>query len=125
MSGEGDAVDAYFAAVNAENWEAMRRLWHPDGELLAAGARPRHGRAEILAYYPKVLSGYAEHDDRPGRRISEGNTVVVEIAFTGCTRQGQTVTFDAIDVFDLAGDRIRALSTWYDTAAVARQVRGG
>ena len=28
-------------------------------------------------------------------------------------------------VFDLAGPRIRRLSTWYDTAAVRRQVDGG
>lgn len=42
----------------------------------------------------------------PGRRITEADSVVV-------------------DVFDLAGPRIRRLSTWFDTAAVLRQVRGG
>ena len=32
-------------------------LWEPDAELVATGARPRHGREAIVAYYPKVLAG--------------------------------------------------------------------
>lgn len=123
--GGPDPVGAYFAAVNAEDWTAMAGLWDPGAELTATGARPRHGREEILAYYPKVLAGYAEHEDRPGRRITDGSTVVVEVRFTGRTTEGRPVTFDAVDVFDLAGSRIVKLSTWYDTAAVNRQVRGG
>lgn len=120
-----DLIGAYFAAVNAEDWAGMADLWEPGAELTATGTRPRHGREDILAYYSKILVGYAEHEDRPGRRITDGSTVVVEIRFTGRTTDGRLVSFDAIDVFDLAGSRIRKLSTWYDTAAVNRQVRGG
>jgi uncharacterized protein len=120
-----DPVGAYFAAVNAGDWAALAGLWEPDAELVATGARPRHGREDIVAYYQRVLAGYAEHEDRPVRRIKDGSTVVVEVAFTGRTTAGRAVAFDAIDVFDLAGPRIRRLSTWYDTAAVRRQVDGG
>ena len=60
-----DPVSAYFAAVNAEDWAALAGLWEPDAELVVTGARPRHGREAIVAYYPKVLAGYAEHADRP------------------------------------------------------------
>jgi uncharacterized protein (TIGR02246 family) len=120
-----DPVSAYFAAVNAEDWAALAELWEPDAELVATGARSRHGREEVVAYYPRVLAGYAEHEDRAVRRITDGSTVVVEVSFTGRTTDGHPVAFDAIDVFDLAGPRIRRLSTWYDTAAVRRQVDGG
>lgn len=120
-----DPVSAYFAAVNAEDWAALAGLWEPDAELVAAGARARHGREAIVAHYPKVLAGYAEHEDRPVRYIRDGSTVVVEVAFTGRTTAGRPVAFDAVDVFDLVGPRIRRLSTWYDTAAVRRQVGGG
>ena len=78
-----DPVSAYFAAVNAENWAALADLWEPDAELVATGARPRHGREDIMAFYPRVLAGYGKHEDRPVRRIKEGSTVVVEVAFTG------------------------------------------
>jgi ketosteroid isomerase-like protein len=122
-----DAVRAYFDAVNAEDWAALGALWEPDAELVATGARPRHGRDDILAYYPRVLAGYAGHRDEPGRRITEGPAVMVEVSFTGVTSGGREVAFDAIDVFDLAprGARIRRLTTWFDTAAVLRQVSGG
>ena len=51
--------------------------------------------------------------------------MVVEISFTGTTGRGRPVAFGALDVFGLAGPRIRRLSIWYDTAAVLRQVQGG
>jgi ketosteroid isomerase-like protein len=119
-----DPVRAYFDAINAEDWDALAGLWEPDAELYPAGARPRQGREAIGAFYPRLLSGWAEHTDQPGRRITEASTVVVEIAFTGTTREGRSVAFGAVDIFDLAGPRIRRLSIWYDTAAVLRQVQG-
>jgi ketosteroid isomerase-like protein len=118
-----DPVSAYFDAINAEDWDALAGLWAPDAKLYPAGAR--QGREAILAYYPRLLAGWAEHVDRPGRRITEADTVVVEISFTGTTSHGRPVAFDAVDVFDLAGPRIGRLSIWYDTAAVLRQVQGG
>lgn len=120
-----DVIGAYFDAVNAEDWAALAELWEPDAELVATGARPRRGREDVLAYYPRVLAGYAPHLDKPGRRITEGSAVMVEVSFTGVTGDGRPVAFDAVDVFDLTPDlvRIRRLSTWYDTAAVLRQVR--
>ena len=119
-----DPVSAYFEAINGEDWDALAGLWAPDAELYPAGGRPRQGREEIGAYYPRLLAGWVEHVDQPGRRITEANTVVVEIAFTGTTREGRSVAFDAVDIFDLAGPLIRRLSIWYDTAAVLRQVQG-
>jgi ketosteroid isomerase-like protein len=122
-----DVVGAYFDAVNAEDWAALAELWEPDAELVATGARPRRGRDDVVAYYPRVLAPFPSHLDQPGRRITQGSAVVVEVSFTGVTGDGRPVAFDAIDVFDLTPDlaRIRRLSTWYDTAAVLRQVRGG
>ncbi|MGD0245198.1 MAG: nuclear transport factor 2 family protein [Streptosporangiaceae bacterium] len=119
-----DPVSAYFDAVNAEDWDALAGLWAPDAELYPAGARPRQGREAIGAFYPRLLAAWAEHTDRPVRRITEADTVVVEISFTGTTHEGRSVAFDAVDVFDLAGPLIRRLSIWYDTAAVLRQAQG-
>lgn len=119
-----DPVSAYFDAINTEDWDTLTGLWEPDAELYPAGGRSRQGRDAIGAYYPRLLAGWAEHVDQPGRRITAANTVVVEIAFTGTTREGRSVAFDAVDIFDLAGPRIRRLSIWYDTAAVLRQVQG-
>lgn len=117
-------LEGYFAAINADRFADLRSLWHPDGELHAVGTPPRIGRDAVLAHFPAVLAAYAEHHDRVTRWIDAGDTVVTEIRFTGALRDGRPVEFDAVDVFDLRDGLIARLSSWYDTRAVARLVRG-
>lgn len=120
-----ETVRRYFAAVNDRRFEAMPELFAEDAELRPVGSAPCQGRDAIAAYYPEILSGFAEGFDDPRRAHVADTAVTVEIAFTGRTREGRDVAFDAIDVFELDADgRIRRLSLWYDTLDVARQVRG-
>jgi uncharacterized protein (TIGR02246 family) len=118
-------VDRYFAAVNADDWAAVRDVFTPDAELHAVGAPPRRGREEIVAHFPQVLAALPVHHDEPTRVVVAGSVVLAEIRFTGRNRAGDEVVFDAVDVFDLTDDgaAIRRLSSWYDTAAVGRMVR--
>ncbi|MDR7303957.1 nuclear transport factor 2 family protein [Haloactinomyces albus] len=119
-----ELVEKYFEAVNTEDWDLMGRLWHHDAELIAVGQEPVHGVSAILDYFPRILSGYSEHTDTPTRHLVSDSSVVVEIRFTGCTTSGRVVTFDALDVFEFQDGLIRRLQTWYDTAKVAKLVRG-
>lgn len=119
-----DLIDRYFAAVNAEDWPALQGLFAADAVMAATGAPIRRGREAVLAHYPQVLARFPEHMDTPTRRLDCGDTVVVEIAFAGRLHDGRAITFDAVDVFDLAGGRIARLSSWYDTAAVSAAIRG-
>ena len=45
-----DVIHRYFAAINAEDWDALARLWHPDAEWRATGARRRNGKDDLLTY---------------------------------------------------------------------------
>ncbi|MEJ2885035.1 nuclear transport factor 2 family protein [Actinomycetospora aeridis] len=119
------AVERYFAAVNDEDWAAIREVFAPGAVLRTVGAPTRHGRDEIAAHFPKVLAALPVHHDEVTRVAVAGTVVTVEIHFSGRTSSGAPVEFDAVDVFDLdgTGTTIEKLSTWYDTAAVARQVR--
>jgi uncharacterized protein (TIGR02246 family) len=120
-----EIIDRYFAAVNAGDWTALAELFAADALLVATGAPARHGRDAVVAHYPHVLAPFAEHVDTPTRQLRAGDTVVVEIAFTGRLHDGRPIAFDAVDIFDLAGDRIARLSSWYDTAAVSSLVATG
>lgn len=120
-----EVVRRYFAAVNDRRFDDLPELFAPDAELRPVGSAPRVGRDAIAAYYPEILSGFAEGFDDPRRAHVADTAVTVEIAFTGRTRRGREVAFEAIDVFELDHDgRIARLSLWYDTLDVARQVRG-
>jgi len=119
------AVARYFAAVNAEDWDAIREVFAEDAVLRTVGAPTRKGRDEIAAHFPQVLAALPVHHDEVTRVVVADTVVTVEIRFAGRTADGRDVAFDAVDVFDLTDDgtTIARLSTWYDTAAVARQLR--
>jgi len=117
-------VQAYFDAINGEDYAAIEELFTADAELVAPGTEPRHGPAEIADYLRAALARYPDHLDEPTRIINAGATVVVEIRFAGALASGERVAFDAVDVFDVDADgRIARLSSWYDSHAVREQLR--
>jgi ketosteroid isomerase-like protein len=118
------SVQAYFDAINGEDYAAIEDLFTADAELVAPGTEPRRGPAEIADYLRAALAPYPDHLDEPTRIIDAGATVVVEIRFAGALASGERVAFDAVDVFDVQSDgRIARLSSWYDSHAVRQQLR--
>ena len=115
-------VLAYFEALNGEDWERLADLWTEAAELQAVGVRARTGRDDVLAYFRPLFDPWAHHFDRPTRYIVSDTVVVVEVEFTGTTRTGRELSFDALDVFDLAGDAIARLTTWYDLVWVRKKL---
>jgi len=119
MSAE-EVVHAYFLCLDTEDWRRMETLWCPDAELRAVGTRPRLGRDAVIEYFSRLFAPWPRHEDHPTRLIRDRDTVVAEVTFTGTTLDGRTVSFDAIDVFDLEAGRIRRFSNWYDIAYARR-----
>lgn len=115
-------VRTYFAALDAEDLTRLATVWSDTAELCAVGARPRRGPDDVMGYYRTLFEPWASHEDRPTRAIVAGDVAVVEVRFTGITHAGAQVSFDAVDVFDLAGDAIARLACWYDLAWVRRQL---
>jgi hypothetical protein len=118
-----DRVEAYFAAINSDRFADLAAVLAPSVEIHTVGAAPVVGRDAALAHFPALLAGYAEHRDEVTRWIVAPDAIVCEIAFTGRLRDGRPVAFDAVDVFDASTDGITRIGTWFDTRAVARQVR--
>jgi len=117
-------VQTYFDALNAEDIAALRPLWAPNVELRAVGSRARRGLEEVMEYFGPLFDPWVEHLDLPTRVIGDpdGDAVAVEVRFTGRTEGGRELTFDAVDVFDLADGKIRRLSTWYDLVWLRKQL---
>lgn len=112
-------LDAYFDGINSERYGDVAALFAPDAALFAPGFPVQRGRAEIGAYFPRVLAPYPKHHDQPTRFAIAEDTAIVHIHFEGALASGEPLTFDAVDVFDFAADgSIAELSTWYDSHAV-------
>ncbi len=120
-----ETVRRYFHCLDTEDWEQMRELWHERGSMRAVGARPRDGIEEVMDLFPRLFVPWVRHEDAPTRVISAGDTITVEVTFTGATRDGREVSFDAIDVFDLSDGRIERLTNWYDTAYARKMLGAG
>jgi ketosteroid isomerase-like protein len=119
-----EVITRYFDLINAERWEGFEELWTPDATVVTVGAPLRQGHAEILSHYRKLFRAFTKHLDTPTRVLPCGDAVTVEVRFDGMVPDGRTVSFDAVDVFDLRGDRICRLSNWYDLVHVRRMLAG-
>jgi ketosteroid isomerase-like protein len=115
-------VEAYFAAINSDSFADLERVFAADVEIHTVGAEAVVGREAALAHFPRLLAGYAEHEDRVTRWIETPEAIVTEIDFEGKLADGRPVVFSALDVFDLLDGRITRVTTWYDTRDVRRQV---
>jgi ketosteroid isomerase-like protein len=122
MADRAGIVARYFACVNAEDWVGLESLWHVDGEWRAVGARPRVGRGEVIDYFTSLFEPWSAHRDEPVRVILAGDVATVEVRFEGVTREGTSVAFDAVDVFDFEAGLIRRISNWYDLVYVRQKL---
>lgn len=118
------AVQAYFDAINHDDWDRLEEALREDVVVRPPGMAPVHGLAAAKVHYAKLLSGFPEHVDEPTRVLLAGDSVVVEIDFRGRTDQGKDVEFQAVDVFDLVDGKIARVRIWYDTREVLKQIRG-
>jgi len=113
-----EAIGRYFHGVNNEDWDDFRGIWHDDAVVEVVGGIRVQGWDEIRPYYVGALAGFPVHHDDPYRIHVAGDTVTVEIAFTGETAEGVPAAFEAVDVFTLEDGRVRRLTTWYDLGRV-------
>ena len=115
----------YFEQVNAGRIDALTELFLEDATIEPSSGGVHRGRADIADYYEATLAGFAEHHDEPVRVHEASTAIVVELVFTGVSASGAAVRFDALDLFELEGGRIRRVALWADTAGIARQLRRG
>lgn len=120
-----EVVNRYFDAVDAEDWDTLGEVLHPEVELTACGSGRRSGSPAVLKMFKKIFQHFPVHSDRPTRFVVEGNTVVAEIHFEGKSATGVEVAFDAVDVFDIAHGRIVRLTQWLDSADLQRRLTEG
>lgn len=113
----------YFDRVNAGMVEDLLELFAEDAVVTASSGETSQGRSAIGAYYRTTLGRFAEHHDEPRRVHVAATAIIVELHFEGRLHRGPHLSFDALDVFELAAPGIERIDLWADTAAINRQAR--
>ena len=116
-------IERYFNGVNTEDWADFKGIWHDDAVVEVVGGIRVQGWDAIQPYYVGALQNFPVHYDDPYRVHVAGDTITVEIAFTGETVDGVPTTFEAVDVFTIEDGLVRRLTTWYDLDRVLRFTR--
>jgi ketosteroid isomerase-like protein len=115
-----DIVKRSIAAYNRPDFEAMRRMNHPNVELdwsasLGLEARVYQGRERVLRFYENYLDTFEEIDIQPDRFIESGDWVVVPNTTYVRGRDGiQTVARSAF-AFEVHGGLITRICLYQKT----------
>jgi ketosteroid isomerase-like protein len=114
----GPLIDAYFDALNQERWEPLSTLFASDATLHAPGSPPRGGRDAIGMYFVALLAPYVAHRHEVVRTHVAGGVVTVEVHVRAALANGESVEFDAVELFDVAGGVISRLRRLHDSQRV-------
>ncbi|MGA9640288.1 MAG: nuclear transport factor 2 family protein [Terriglobales bacterium] len=116
-------VQKYFASLNETRLDDLGTVFAEEATLRFPTYEPIRGRAAIQSFYTAVLKHYPKHFDNPVKFFfSDDGSVAVEIHFEGETVKGQTIVFDAVDVFEVENGRVKNLRIRYDSAKVAKML---
>lgn len=117
-------VEKYFDAVNNHKWDQLAEVFHPDVTLRHGMTLHTEGREKAVKLLKAVVGQFEEHEDRPTRYVIDGNVAAIEIQFTGNRPQGETMSFEAVDIIDTDGSSITKVVSWYDSAEVLPLIQG-
>jgi len=122
MSAHNETVQAYFAALDSNDLDAMLKLFAADASVLS----PMLGEVRAADFFPKVFGASSatsitvfdilvSADGQP-RAVGYFN-------YDWTLKDGSVILFDAADVFDFDSDgRITKLTILYDTHPIRDEV---
>jgi ketosteroid isomerase-like protein len=120
VSATRSLIERYFAAINSDDWAAVRQIFTADGVYQGSGGRPHEGVDAVVEYFPKLFSAWKVHTDTPVGITIDGSTARADVVFTGTTLDGRELTFDAYDDFLIEGDQLASVKTTYDLDVVRK-----
>jgi steroid delta-isomerase-like uncharacterized protein len=129
-----DIVDRHFAAENAHDVAATLATYTEDivWDDITHPRSPVHGKAAIAEIYGAILDSLPDLHLRSVRRFAtDGGDVVVDESiltghlhgsWAGVEADGAPIRLRMLHLFQLRGGLIAMENTWFDSAAVVRQV---
>jgi steroid delta-isomerase-like uncharacterized protein len=130
-----ELVAAYYAAFNAKNWTGMLALLHPEIRHDVNEGSPRRGLDRFEAFLAHMDACYDEQlSNIVVMTAPDGRRAAAEFVVSGRYKRtdpglpearGQTYRLPAGAFFEIEGERIRRVTTYYNLKDWIAQVSAG
>ena len=121
------AIDAYLRAIKAMDADAFADAFAPDGiSNDPVGTPPHEGRAAIRNFLQGILAVCQRVSLEPDQVFIAGESAALKWTGQLTTRNGQSVTFEGIDVIQVNDEgKIQTLHAYWDPAPVMTVLQAG
>ena len=117
-------IRKYFRLINEEKFDELFELFDPDVQFTAPYDFQAKSLEELKPFYLDVPVSYPEHVDTPENILVKDDRAAVYIDFTGTSKEGNVVNFQAIDYFRIENGKIKSLNVFFDGFHVLRLRKG-
>lgn len=117
-------VKAYFAALRAMDEQAWVNTFAEDAVSHdPVGALPINGHQKLAEFFQTITAAFKEVGLNEDQVFIAGNSAAVKWTGRGTSKQGRTVHFEGIDVFEIndAG-KIETLHAYWNPAEMVAQL---
>lgn len=120
------AVRQYFAAIGRIDADAWVSCFDEKGISYEPGAAaPLQGRAALRQFLVEVLGAFASITMTADHVFQSGNRVAVKFTGRGTGKNGRSVLFEGIDVFEInQTGKIQTMWGYWNPAAMMVQLQG-
>lgn len=117
-------IQDYFAATRAIDVEAYLAAFAEDATNYdPVGGEPLKGHAAMRQFFQSIASMFEQVGLTEEFATVAGNEVAVKWKGIGISKQGNPVTFEGIDIFELNADgRIQTLKAYWNPEAMIAQL---
>ena len=126
-----DIARSVFEAVSNHNLDVLREQVPPDGVDDFVPVGEFRGPDAIRGFFAEIFAAFPDFNITIDRIVSAGSTAVVQWhlsgtftggAFQGIHPTGRRVELRGVDVMDIADGKVRHNTSYFDGAAMARQI---
>lgn len=118
------AIRSYFDAINALDQDAwVNTFAHDAVSNDPVGAPPIVGHQKLGEFFQSIAGAFKELSLNPDQIFIAGNGAAVKWTGRGTSKQGKSVKFEGIDVFEVnQSGRIERLNAYWNPAEMVAQL---
>ena len=94
----------------------LASMFADDATLTKPAAKDASGSVDATRFWQGYLDGFSEIRSTFSNVVDAGKTAVLEWSSEGKLSNGDPISYRGVSILEIAGDKIQAFRTYYDSA---------